>query len=51
MIGESKSGKTTLINSLVNSLLIDYADRYRYHVAEYDYVGNIQECDLDIKNI
>lgn len=39
MIGEKGSGKSTLINAVGNSLLIDYADRYRYHIAEYDFNG------------
>lgn len=51
MIGERGSGKSTLINALGNSLIIDYADRYRYHICEYDVNDYIQECDLDVENV
>ncbi|CAD8126512.1 unnamed protein product [Paramecium sonneborni] len=51
VIGEQRSGKSTFINAIGNSLLIDYPDKYRYHISEYDFNGNIQECDLDYQNI
>ena len=51
VIGEKHSGKSTLINALGNSLIIDYPDRYRYHISEFDSNSNIQECDLDEGNV
>ncbi|CAK94402.1 unnamed protein product (macronuclear) [Paramecium tetraurelia] len=51
VIGEKGSGKSTLINAVGNSLLIDYADRYRYHIAEYDFNGYLQECDMWVENV
>ena len=36
IIGLKKSGKSCFINALANSLLIGYADKYRYLIAEPD---------------
>ncbi|CAD8183601.1 unnamed protein product [Paramecium pentaurelia] len=51
VIGEKGSGKSTLINAIGNSLLLGYADKYRYHISDYDFNGFIQECDLDVLDI